>query len=250
MTHHSRWKKLELWVLQIHSFIHSINNYLSHAHYVFGTMFCTGIQWRIKWQDLSPHGVIRPLERKNSKDVYRGELQIQREGKLTIWAGIQRGGSNQRMGKIWAEFITGNCQEFLLSKAGFPVGPLWTPDEPLSGTVLSIFSKAWSSVWWLVPFNLILFNKDPYDSPCHVGVLQQSFLLKPRVHLIVICLKVPSPTTHYVCSLQLSVLIKAFQETPWIPEETELHYFLASFVIFTEYLMDNKHDAGSKGHRD
>lgn len=153
MTHHSRWKQLELWVLQIHSFIHSINNYLSHAHYVFGTMFCTGIQWWIKWHDLSPHRVIRPLERKNSRDVYRGELKIQREGKLTIWAGIQRAGSNQRMGTILAEFITGNCQEFLLSEAGFPVGPLWTPDEPLSGTVLSSVKPGlqcggWSHLIW------------------------------------------------------------------------------------------------------
>lgn len=133
MTHHSKWRKLEFKVLQIHSFIQSINVYLSHAHYVLGTMFCTGIQWWIKWRNLSPHGAFRPLERKNNKDVNRGDLKIQREGKLTIWAGIQRADSNQRMDKMLAEFITGNCQEFFLSKAGFPVGLLWTADEYLSG---------------------------------------------------------------------------------------------------------------------
>ena len=56
---------------------------------------------------------------------------------MTIRAGMERAHSNQRMDKMLAEFIIGNCQEFLLSKAGFPVGPLWTAYECLSGIVLS-----------------------------------------------------------------------------------------------------------------
>lgn len=187
---------------------------------MLGTMFYTGIQWWIKWHNPLPCGVFRPLERKNSKDVNRGDLKIQREGKLTIWAGMERAHSNQRMDKMLAEFIIGNCQEFLLSKAGFPVGPLWTAYEWVPLWNSPVFSKAWSSVWWVVLFNLTLFSNGPYDSPCHFDVFHQSFLLKPGAHLIVICLKMLSPTTHYVSSLQLPLSVKAFQETPWIPEQT------------------------------
>lgn len=92
-----------------------------------------------------------------------------------------------------AEFVTDNWQEFLLSKADFPEGPLWAPGEFLPGVVLPVFSKAQSSVWWLVPFNLILFSKDPYDSSCRFSALHQSFLLKPGTYLSVICLKMLSP---------------------------------------------------------
>lgn len=145
-------------------------------------MFCTDKQKWIKWHNLSCCGIFRSMERRDKKDVKRGELKIQREGNLTIFPRNPEGWfkpMDEQVAQGWVRYRQLpriSLEESRLS-SGATLDSWWAP----TGVVLSIFRKAWSSVWWLVPFNLLLFNKDSYDSPCHVVVLHQ------------ICLKMLSP---------------------------------------------------------
>lgn len=131
------------------------------------------------------------------------------------------------MVKLLTEFVTGNCQEFFLSKVDFLAGLPWIPGESPAGVVLTVFSKVWSSVWWLIPHHSIL-SLSRWCSPPKLSA-------KARSCLSVICSKLLSPAMHCVSNLRFLIPMMSFQETPGYPETIEFCFFLPSFT--TEYLL-------------
>lgn len=87
------------------------------------------------------------MERRENKKVNKGELKIQ----TLNWAlKLESRRRFKAKDGLLAKFARGNCQEFLLSK-DFPVGPLWTPGDPLPRVALSktlIFSVVTGSIYF------------------------------------------------------------------------------------------------------